>query len=298
MEAARWWSLTQAGRSAAFPEPVRKALPAQRAWRHANCAAALSRDFAHLGVTRRPDRNACTGADHPRVQRCLARLGYRIELPRRSVLAAGIRLATPARPNSASTGMESRYRVFGHSIHQTVVPFAVGLLGAAACFDGIALVIGRPGMAEMAYWLISGGLVVGILAAPFGFLDWMNTPDGSRAESLGRLHGVLNVVVLLLFWGSWMMRRGDPAHPEVIATVLSFAAVALTLITAWMGGELVTRLGMGVFAAAGPNASSSLHNGSGSTAPVIASNANDADAIVTPAQTVRDGISSTYSTPP
>jgi uncharacterized membrane protein len=154
--------------------------------------------------------------------------------------------------------MESRYRLFGHSIHQTVVPFAVGLFGAAAVFDAIALVAGRPVMAELAYWLIGGGLVVGLLAAPFGFLDWMNTPDGSRAESLGRLHGAGNVLVLLLFWGSWMMRRGNPAAPEVMATVLSFAAVALTLMTAWMGGELVTRLGLGVSAGAGPNASSSL----------------------------------------
>ena len=154
--------------------------------------------------------------------------------------------------------MESRYRLFGHSIHMMIVPFAVGLLGSAAVFDAIALAAGLPKMAELAYWLISGGLVVGSIATPFGFLDWMETPDGSRAESLGRLHGTGNVVVLLLFAGSWLMRSADPAAPAVMATVLSFSAVALTLITAWMGGELVTRLGMGVSAGAGPNASSSL----------------------------------------
>lgn len=154
--------------------------------------------------------------------------------------------------------MQSRYRLFGHSIHQIVVPFALGLFGAAAVFDGIALAARQPAMAQMAYWLIGGGLVVGLLAAPFGLLDWMATPEGSRAERLGRVHGTGNAVVLLLFWGSWMMRRGDPAAPQVMATVLSFAAVALTLMTAWMGGELVNRLGMGVSPGAGPDAPSSL----------------------------------------
>lgn len=154
--------------------------------------------------------------------------------------------------------MKSRYRLFGHSIHMMLVPFAVGLLGGAAVFDGIALARGSPALAEMAYWLMGGGLVMGLLAAPFGLLDWMDTPDGSRAESLGRMHGVGNVLVLLLFWGSWLMRRAEPAAPDVMASVLSFAAVALTLVTAWMGGELVTRLGMGVSANAGPDARSSL----------------------------------------
>ncbi len=154
--------------------------------------------------------------------------------------------------------MESRYRLFGHSIHQMVVPFAVGLLAAAAAFDGVAIVLGSPTMAQMAYWLIGGGLVLGVIAVPFGFLDWMHTPEGSRAESLGRLHGTANVVVLLLYWGSWMLRRSDPDAPQTMASVLSFAGAALTLVTAWMGGELVTRLGMGVSRHAGPNARSSL----------------------------------------
>lgn len=154
--------------------------------------------------------------------------------------------------------MLSRYRLFGHAIHQIVVPFALGLFGGAVVFDALARVTGQSGMAQMAYWLIGAGLAVGLVAAPFGLLDWMETPDGSRAERLGRVHGTGNVVVLLLFAGSWLMRRGDPAAPATMATVLSFAAVALTLMTAWMGGELVTRLGMGVSPDAGPDAPSSL----------------------------------------
>lgn len=191
--------------------------------------------------------------------------------------------------------MESRYRLFGHSIHQTVVPFAVGLFGAAAVFDGIALVARLPAMAELAYWLIGGGLLVGLVAVPFGFLDWMEAPDGSRAESLGRLHGAGNAVVLLLFWGSWMMRRGDPAVPQVMATVLSFSAIALMLMTAWMGGELVTRLGMGVSSGAGPNASSSLHGPSTRDRPAQDPAALGSGNWESAAQVKRDGVVGTRS---
>jgi uncharacterized membrane protein len=186
--------------------------------------------------------------------------------------------------------MESRYRLFGHSVHQIVVPFAVGLLGAAAVFDGIALVGGLPAMAQVAYWLISGGLVIGAIAAPFGFLDWMNTPDGSRAESLGRLHGTGNTVVLLLFWGSWMMRREDPAGAPAMAAVLSFSAVALMLLTAWMGGELVNRLGMGVSPGAGPNASSSLHGPARAVESLPPYSAQRAGGAEAPLHAVPDGI--------
>jgi len=41
--------------------------------------------------------------------------------------------------------------------------------------------------------------------------------------------------------------------------VLSFAGAALALFTGWLGGELVTRLGVGVYADANPNAPTSLH---------------------------------------
>jgi uncharacterized membrane protein len=67
-----------------------------------------------------------------------------------------------------------------------------------------------------------------------------------------------NVVVVLLFAASWLMRRDNPMGPETFALVLSFGGAGLALVTAWLGGELVNRLGIGVYDGANVNAPSSL----------------------------------------
>jgi uncharacterized membrane protein len=156
--------------------------------------------------------------------------------------------------------MESRARLLGHPVHQQIVAFPLGLLATALLFDLVYLVGGNGTMAFVSYCLISVGLLTGLVAAPFGTIDWMAIPGGTRAKRVGLLHGVGNLVVMGLFLGSWLLRHGAPDSPESGAFVLSFAAGALTLVTAWLGGELVSRLGVGVSDRAGLDAGSSLHD--------------------------------------
>ena len=55
-----------------------------------------------------------------------------------------------------------------------------------------------------------------------------------------------NLVVVLLFGVSWYLRVEDPYSPPIAAVALSIAGVLLSAVTAWLGGELVDRLGVGV----------------------------------------------------
>ena len=154
--------------------------------------------------------------------------------------------------------MESRARLLGRPIHQMLVVFPLGLLGASLVFDLLAHGLDEPLMAVVAYYLIVAGLVAGLVAAPFGTIDWLAIPRGTRARSVGALHAGGNLVVLALFAGSAWLRSGDAAAPSAVAQWLSFGAVALSLVTAWLGGELVGRLGVGVSDGANLNAPSSL----------------------------------------
>lgn len=156
--------------------------------------------------------------------------------------------------------MESRARLLGHPVHQQLIAFPLGLLATALLFDLVYLIGGSGTMAFVAYCLVSVGLLTGLVAAPFGTIDWLAIPAGTRAKRVGLLHGVGNLVVMGLFLGSWLLRRGNPEAPPVEAFVLSFGAGALTLVTAWLGGELVSRLGVGVSDHAGLDAESSLHD--------------------------------------
>lgn len=154
--------------------------------------------------------------------------------------------------------MESRARLFGHPIHQMLVVFPLGLLGASVVFDLIALLTDSASLVPVAFWLIAAGLVGVAVAAPFGLVDWLAIPAGTRAARIGAMHGLGNVVVGLLFAGSWLLRWMNEQAITPLALTLSLLGVALSGLTAWLGGELVSRLGVGVSEGAHLDAPSSL----------------------------------------
>jgi uncharacterized membrane protein len=105
---------------------------------------------------------------------------------------------------------------------------------------------------------IGAGIIGGILAAPFGAIDRAAIPDGIGAKRIGSLHGLGNVVVLVLFGVSWWLRRKQLQAMETLPFVLSLVGVALAAGTGRLGGELVDRLGVGVDPGASLDAPSSL----------------------------------------
>lgn len=154
--------------------------------------------------------------------------------------------------------MESRARLLGHSVHQMLIVFPVGLLATAVLFDVAYLASGRELMAAVSYWVMAAGLIGGLVAAPFGLVDWLAIEPGTRARRIGKVHGLGNVVMLALFAVSWWLRGSADEPPAAAALALSFAGAALAMFTAWLGGELVARLGVGVYERANVNAPSSL----------------------------------------
>jgi uncharacterized membrane protein len=154
--------------------------------------------------------------------------------------------------------MESRTKLFGHAVHPMLVVFPLGLLGTAVIFDVIRLATGNGYWSEIAFWMVAAGIAAGFIAAPFGAIDWLAIPAGTRASRIGFLHGLGNLIVLALFALSWWMRRDAPGLPSMLALSASFLGFFLALVTGWLGGELVDRLGVGVDEGANVNAPSSL----------------------------------------
>ncbi len=157
--------------------------------------------------------------------------------------------------------MEAKARLFGHAIHQMLIPFPLGLLATGVVFDVIYLATGNSTMSLVAFYMIAAGIVGGLIAAPFGTVDWLAIPKATRARYIGALHGAGNLLVVILFAVSWYIRYGEPApsHPPTTsALVMSFAGTLLALVTGWLGGELVDRLAVGVDEGAHVDAPSSL----------------------------------------
>lgn len=154
--------------------------------------------------------------------------------------------------------MESRAKLFGHPIHPMLIPFPLGLLTTSVVFDVIYLLTDNGKWSEIAFWMIAAGVVGGLAAAVFGLIDWLAVPSGTRAKRIGLWHGAGNVVVVVLFIVSWLLRADAPGEPGAIPIILSLLGVGLAGLTGWLGGELVDRLGVGVDDGAHLNSPSAL----------------------------------------
>jgi uncharacterized membrane protein len=154
--------------------------------------------------------------------------------------------------------MRNGLKLLGHPIHPMLIVFPLGLLVTSLIFDIIRMITDNGNWSYIAEYLIGAGVAGGLLAGIFGFIDWMGIPKRTRARVIGAWHGVANVAVLFLFFWSWFLRLPSPAQPPFNAQILSFIAGAIALVSGWLGGELVDRLGIGVDVGANANASSSL----------------------------------------
>lgn len=81
--------------------------------------------------------------------------------------------------------MESKAKVFGHPIHQMLIVFPLGLLATAVIFDGLTIASGNAVWSNSAVYMIGVGILSGLIAAVFGFIDWLAIPSGTRAKVAG-----------------------------------------------------------------------------------------------------------------
>ncbi|CAA9260645.1 MAG: membrane protein-like protein [uncultured Chloroflexi bacterium] len=155
--------------------------------------------------------------------------------------------------------MESKAKLLGHPVHPMLIVFPLGLWIASLVFDVVKKITGNKEFSVASFWAITGGLVGGMLAAVFGWIDWFAIPRDTRAKAIGLWHGVGNMVVAVMFGVSWMLRMGTPGRePGTLAFTLSVMGISLGGVTGWLGGELVDRLGVGVDPGAHLNSTNAL----------------------------------------
>ncbi|PZF95633.1 DUF2231 domain-containing protein [Micromonospora endophytica] len=155
--------------------------------------------------------------------------------------------------------MESRLKILGHPVHPMLVMFPVALLTTAVLFDLIDTVGGPNFLGEVAYWNLTVGLIGGLLAAAAGVFDLLAIPAGTRAKRVALTHAAANVAVILLFAAVWAVRlNADSRNAGGALIAIEVVALGILGVSAWLGGELVDRLGVGVDTDANLDAPSSL----------------------------------------
>ncbi|TCV90248.1 DUF2231 domain-containing protein [Sulfurirhabdus autotrophica] len=137
--------------------------------------------------------------------------------------------------------------------HPVFVHFTVALLSLAVFFSLTTMLL-RPGNLKvqwqvMARWNLWLGTAISILTAIAGW-DAYNTVAHDAPSHVAMTEhrnwalATLSVFIILTAWSLWNTRKQRKAG--VLFAVLMFTGGALLASTAWHGGEVVYRFGLGV----------------------------------------------------
>jgi uncharacterized membrane protein len=127
---------------------------------------------------------------------------------------------------------DSSVKVFGHPVHPMLIVFPLGLLATAVIFDVAYLATSTAYLSEVAYWMVVAGLLGGLVAAPFGLLDWLAIPAGTHAKRIGVWHGIGNGIVVMLFALSWYVR----------SRAVGPCCFSLRIVVSWCGTRTMDRV--------------------------------------------------------
>ena len=144
-------------------------------------------------------------------------------------------------------GVPSTVAVAGHPIHPMLVVFPIGFLVAVLATDLVFWGTNDPFWARASTWLLGAGVVMGVLAAVAGLIEFL-TISRVRSLAAGWIHFLGNAAAILLALANLLYRIDEGPGAGVIpfGLILSAVVVAILLVTGWLGGELVFRHRIGV----------------------------------------------------
>lgn len=138
-----------------------------------------------------------------------------------------------------------------HELHPSVVHFPLTLVPAAAVCDAIAVATGDRRIARLGeqLWLggTSGLLLAGLAGAAASQEVAIKEP---KARDMMFLHGIGNLAIATVAIGLTAWRRRN--SPSVASAVLGLTGTLAAVYTAYLGGEMVYKHGVGVTGAHAP----------------------------------------------
>lgn len=136
--------------------------------------------------------------------------------------------------------------IAGHPIHPMLVPFPIACFTLALLTDIAYWRTSNLMWLHFSEWLLFAGLVVGVVAAVAGAIDFLASP-GIRAQWPAWPHAIGNVIVLILAFINNLVHTSDGWTAVMpYGLILSALTVLLLLVTGWLGGAMVYRHAVGV----------------------------------------------------
>lgn len=144
--------------------------------------------------------------------------------------------------------MRTPAQIAGHPVHPMLVALPIGMWVFSIVADFIALRSGSPDTwhAAALYTMI-GGIIGGLAAAVPGLIDLLSLRDDA-IKGTAIKHMALNLTIVTLYIVNAWTRLQGAVSPNV-SLWLSIIAIALLLVSGWLGGKMVYEAGVAVHAA-------------------------------------------------
>jgi uncharacterized membrane protein len=141
--------------------------------------------------------------------------------------------------------MRTPASIAGHPIHPMLITIPIGLWLFSLVADLIALRSGAPQTwALVAYYTMLGGIVGALAAAIPGLIDLLSLKERTIRRT-GLIHMSINLTIVALYVvNAWM--RANASVAGGVTLWLSVLAIAMLIVSGWLGGKMVYLMGVGV----------------------------------------------------
>lgn len=142
--------------------------------------------------------------------------------------------------------MRTPANISGHPIHPMLVTIPIGLWIFSLVADLVALRSGDPETwSTVAYYALIGGIVGALLAALPGLVDLLSLHDRAIKKT-ALVHMGINLTVVGLYLVNAWLRHAQDVTVGGAPLVLSVIAIAMLVVSGWLGGKMVYLAGVGV----------------------------------------------------
>jgi uncharacterized membrane protein len=141
--------------------------------------------------------------------------------------------------------MRTPANIAGHPIHPMLVTIPIGLWVFSLVADLLALRSGTPqSWALVAFYTMVGGIIGALAAALPGLIDLLSIKD-TAIKKTALVHMSLNLMIVVLYIvNAWM--RSQASVTGNVTLMLSILAIAMLLVSGWLGGKMVYLARVGV----------------------------------------------------
>ena len=160
---------------------------------------------------------------------------------------------------------ESTAKLGSHPLHPMLIPFPVAFLVTALVTDLAFIGTSNSFWAKASMWLLGAGVVMALLAAAAGFIDFFGERR-IRALNDAWYHMIGNLTAVIIALVNFLLRynQGAEAAIKPWGCILSLVVVGILLFKGWKGWGMVYSHHVAVLDAPGQTGSEPVKDQSGS----------------------------------